>query len=262
MTAGPGLRGRGAGSQTIAAVERAADVLAAFTDHASLGVTELATRLALSKAVVHRTLASLRTRGFVDLEESTRRYTLGPAALALGLSYLQRIDVRDPARAVLRGLSDATGETATLSVRRGHVRMYIEQVTPAREVHMTVRLGLPYPLHAGASSKCFLAFLSDDARAEYLAGHLASLTPRTVTDPAPLGRQLDAIRRRGYAVSFGERQEGAGSVAAPILDHEQLPVAVVSVCGPADRFRREVERIAPLLLEATAGLSRRFGARI
>ena len=50
--------------QTIGAVERAADVLNAFTelDGATAGVTELSERLGLSKAVVHRILASLRDR--------------------------------------------------------------------------------------------------------------------------------------------------------------------------------------------------------
>ena len=81
--------------QTIGAVERAADVLNAFTelDGATAGVTELSERLGLSKAVVHRILASLRDRGFVALDERTRRYSLGPASLALGLAYLQQIDV-------------------------------------------------------------------------------------------------------------------------------------------------------------------------
>ncbi len=84
------------GSQTIATVERAADVLAMFSraQEPTLGVTEIASALALSKAAVHRILASLRTRHFVDLDDETRRYSLGPAAFALGLAYQSRLDVR------------------------------------------------------------------------------------------------------------------------------------------------------------------------
>ena len=139
--------------QTIATVERAADVLNAFTDldGADTGVTELSERLGLSKAVVHRILSSLRVKGLVELDEDSRRYSLGPASLSLGLTYLQKIDVRDEARTFLRDLSDETNETATLSVRRGNMRMYVDQVTPSREVKMIVQLGHPFPLHAGAS---------------------------------------------------------------------------------------------------------------
>ena len=247
--------------QTIGAVERAADVLNAFTelDGATAGVTELSQRLGLSKAVVHRILASLRATGFVDLDEETRRYSLGPAALALGLTYLQQIDVRDAARSVLRELSDQTSETATLSIRRGDVRMYVDQVTPPREVKMTVQLGHPYPLHAGGSSKAFLAHLPDSDVDEYLAGPLEAVGKNTITDPVELREDLAVIRKRGYAASFGERMDGAGSLAAPVFDHENGPIAVISVCGPVERFRDEVDEIAPVLLDATRGLSRRLG---
>lgn len=248
-------------SQTIAAIERAADVLSAFVDAdgESLGVTELAQRLSLSKAVVHRILASLKGRDLIEVDEETRRYSLGPGSLALGLTYLQRIDVRDLARGFLRELSEATAETATLSIRRGQVRIYVDQVTPAREVKMIVQLGHPYPLHAGSSSKAFLAYLPQEAIDEYLAGPLDSLTDLTVTDISKLRTELARIRRRGYATSTGERQTGAASLAAPVFDHEASVAAVISVCGPRERFRREFDQVAPIVLMATTRLSRQLG---
>jgi IclR family acetate operon transcriptional repressor len=246
---------------TIGTVERAVDVLTAFTEAEgpTLGVTELARQLGLSKAVVHRILTSLRAKGLVSVDENTRRYSLGPAALALGLAYLRHIDVRDQARGLLRDLCAQTNETATLSIRRGDDRIYVDQVTPPREVMMTVQLGHPYPLHAGASSKAFLAQLPDAELARYLSRGLEQLTAITVTDPESLRRELAEIRAQGCAISYGERQEGAGSVAAPVFDHEGRAAAVVSVCGPVERFRREVHDIAPILVDATERLSRRLG---
>lgn len=258
---GPGLTERTAHEQTITAVERATAVLRAFaeTEDDSLGVTELAERLSLSKAVVHRILTTLRVTDFVALDPTTHRYFLGPEALALGLAYLRKIDVRDRARAYLRGLSEQTEETATLSVMRGDSRIYVDQVTPSREVIMTVQLGVPYPLHAGGSSKAFLAHVPDADVEAYLTRTLDRLTDITITDADALRAEIRRIRQRGYAVSYGERQEGAGSIAAPVFDHEGQPVAVISVCGPVERFRGEVDGIAPLLLDATRRLSRQLG---
>jgi DNA-binding IclR family transcriptional regulator len=249
------------GGQTIATVERAADVLNAFTqsDGATLGVTELATKLGLSKAVVHRILSSLRAKGFVVADDETRRYSLGPAALALGLTYLQQIDVRDRARGALRELSERTNETATLSVRRGDMRMYVDQVTPSREVKMTVQLGHPYPLHLGASSKAFLAHMPEDQIDACLTAVSAEMGRGGGSWRDEMRGQLAVIAERGYATSFGERQEGAGSVAAPVFDHEHQVVAVISVCGPVERFRGEVAAIAPVLVDATRALSRQLG---
>jgi IclR family transcriptional regulator, acetate operon repressor len=249
------------GSQTIATVERAVDVLMLFTRRrsATLGVTEIANELAMSKAAVHRILSSLRGKGLLDVHADTRRYSLGPGTLALGLAYLDTLDVRDLAHGELTALSDASGETATLSIRSGSTRTYVSQVLPDREVKMTVQLGRPFPLHTGSSSKAFLAYLTEEEIDEYLTHPLDALTPTTITDPEALRADLRSVRKVGYAVSFGERQAGAGSVAAPVFDHAGRPAAVISVCGPIERFRDEVDDVATLLVAATKRLSARMG---
>jgi DNA-binding IclR family transcriptional regulator len=246
--------------ETVTAIERAADVLALFADAGStLGVTEIAQRLGLSKTVVYRVLASFRAKGFVEFDESTRRYSMGPMVLTLGLAYLDRIDVRALAREAMRRLSDDTSETATLSIRSGWTRVYIDQVTPPRDIKMVVPLGRPFPLHAGGSSKALLAFLTREEQETYLEMPLAALTPLTVTDPDELRKQLVTIRQRGYAITMGERQAGAAAVAAPVLGLDGRPVAAMSICGPIERFRTDVGRAAELLLEATHGMSKQLG---
>ena len=250
-------------SQTIATVERAADVLTLFvrTRGATLGVTEIAHELGLSKAAVHRILASLCSRDYVQEDTSTRRYSLGHAAFELGLTYLARIDVRALAAPELAWLSRQTQETATLSVLVGDGRIYVDQVTPPREIVMSVPLGHRFPLHAGSSSKALLAFLPDDEVERYLGGGLEPLTESTRTDPDALRVDLANVRSRGFAISAGERQAGATSVAAPVFDHGGRPVASISVCGPAERLAADAEVAAGLLIEATARVSVLMGHR-
>jgi IclR family transcriptional regulator, acetate operon repressor len=245
----------------ITTIERAADVLTLFTrvDRADLGVTEIAAELQLSKAVVHRVLTTLVSKGFVEVDERSRRYRLGPVVLALGVAYIDRIDVRELAMPLLRTLSERTDETATLSLRYGWERMYVDQITPNREVKMTVPLGRAFPLHAGSSSKAFLAFLPPEEQERYLEQQLAALTEHTIVAPDELRSELARIRDRGYAISFGERQSGAGSVAAPVQDHRGNPVAAISVCGPLERFHDEAEQAAGFLLDTTTQLSRQLG---
>lgn len=264
-----GGRGKGlrngepdSGSATIATVERAADVLLHFVTmpRPNLGITEIAEELGLSKAAVHRILASLRSRGLIDLDEQTRRYSLGVAAMRLGLAYLDRIDVRRIAHPFLLELSERTEETATLSIRTGFHRVYVDQVTPDREVIMSISLGTPYPLHAGASSRAFLAYLTDQELENYLASvPLESLTPGTITDPETLRADLAEVRAQGYAHSIAERMDGAASVAAPVLGHDKTPVAVISVCGPAERFSAEFDHCRDTLLDVSRRLSEKCG---
>ncbi|HEX9776349.1 MAG TPA: IclR family transcriptional regulator [Actinomycetota bacterium] len=248
-------------ASTVMAIERAADVLSLFTEPGvdTLGVTEIARALNLSKAVVYRVLTSFRLKGYIEIDTKTRRYRLGPGSLRLGMAYLNRTDVRTLARPAMEHLSRAINETATLSLRTGWTRTYIDQVTPNRDVKMVVTLGQQAPLHAGSSSKAFLAFLSADEQEEYLGETLEPLTAKTPTDPDVLRKEIADIRDRGFSSSLGERLEGAASVAAPILGHDGRPVAVMSVCGPLERFRDEADEAARLLVEQTQALSRQFG---
>jgi IclR family transcriptional regulator, acetate operon repressor len=246
---------------TVAAVDRAIDVLLHFAEKQAetFGVSEIASDLTMSKTTVHRILTSLRARGLVQLDPASRRYSLGPTAMQLGSRYLARVNVRRMAVPVLQDLSATMNETATLSVRTGDSRVYVDQVTPPREVFMSVSIGVPFPLHAGASSKAFLAFLPDAHIDTYLERNLQSLTEGTITEPRKLRAELRAIKSRGWAQSDSERQVGAASVAAPVLNHLDVPVAVISICGPSDRFRPEAEECAKMLVKATQRLSADLG---
>ena len=62
---------------------------------------------------------------------------------------------------VLRELQAGTGETTTVSAYVPGGRVYLDQVESAQEIKMTVELGRRFPLHAGSSSTCILAFLPD-----------------------------------------------------------------------------------------------------
>ena len=249
--------------RSVATIERAAEVLFLLaTTQGTVGVTEISKELEISKAVVHRIVTSLCEHGLVAADLATRRYSLGPGVLQLSAAYLDNLDVRSMALDAMHRLSATTNETATLSVLNGNMRVYVDQVTPSREVKMTVRLAASFPLHAGASSKAFLAWLSPEEIDGYFAASgLEALTDATIVSEGELRAELENIREQGYAVSLGERQAGACSVASPILDQQHRPVAVISICGPIERFQPEVANSAGILTEATRELSVRLGAR-
>lgn len=243
------------------AAVRVADVLLMFTDGPStIGVSRIARDLRLSKAVVYRILQSLSARGMVALDPFSREYRLGTAAAALGARALRDSDLRTVSLDVLRELRDETGETATLTAPVPDGRVYLDQFEGVHEIKMTVELGRRFPLHAGSSGKCMLAFLPPGQRAALLAGALPRLTEHTIVDPTALRAELAAIRDRGYATSGGERQHDAGSVAAPIFGVSGAVLGAVSVCGPRYRVTGDfVVRIAPKVAAAAGQISLRMG---
>jgi IclR family acetate operon transcriptional repressor len=242
---------------------RVVDVLLQFTEgQHPLGVSAIARRLGLSKAVVHRILQTLLGRKLLVPCVETRGYRLGPAAAALGARALRDSDLRIAGLPAIRELQRRTGETTTLSALVPGGRVYLDQVESRQEIKMTVEIGRRFPLHAGSSSKCMLAFLTEQRREEVLAGDLTALTEHTVVDADELRTELAEIRRRGYAWSQGERQTGAGSIAAAVFTVDGDVIGAMSVCGPALRLDEAArDRFAPLLLSAADDVSRALGWR-
>lgn len=243
------------------AATRVADVLLTFASGPSaLGVSEIAVRLGLSKAVVHRILQSLVSRSLLRADPVTREYRLGAGVIALGSRALRDLDLRQLAGPTLRRLRDTTRETTTLSGRLQDSRMYLDQYESPQEIKMTVRLGHPYPLHAGASSRVMLAFLPTETVDRIVDQGMVRLTSETVSDPAQLRQSLEEIRRLGYATSRGERQHGAGSVAAPLFGAASEVLGALSVCGPVSRFDPETVRaLIPQVRAAAHEISRQAG---
>ena len=197
----------------------------------------------------------------MELDAATHRYALGPAAAVLGLSYVERLEVHRAAGDALRELSAATDETATLSIRVGDERIYVTQVNARRGPQVVVQLGRPFPLHAGASSRAFLAFVGDDEQRRYLTQTLRPVTERTLVDASLLRAELRSARSAGRAASSGEIYPDTVAVAAPVFAGDGNIAGVISVCGPSERFHDHLEVAAAQLVELAERTSHRLAAR-
>lgn len=248
-------------------IERALQVIYYVADphrgrKSDFGVSEIARGLDLSKTVVHRILTTLVAVDFLVVDPETRRYRLGPGAVIVGHAALEQINPYRVARPYLEKIAEATGETTTLSIRRAGQRVYIDQILSEREVRMSVQVGDASPLHAGSPAKAILAAIPKGEADEYLDHQdaLVRFTPQTIVDRVTLEADLETIRRLGYAVSYGERQADAFSVAAPILQAGGSVFGAISVCGPAQRFDDERGRqYGGMLREAAEQVSRELG---
>jgi len=75
-----------------------------------------------------------------------------------------------------------------------------------------------------------LAFLPDAERAECIAMQsFYRHTPATLTDPAALAAELDAIRAAGIAFDREEHEPGIICIAAPILGPQGRVLGAVSI---------------------------------
>lgn len=221
-------------------VTRAVTVLHVLADSAGdLGNNEIARRTGINPSTVSRLLATLAQDELVTRTADTGRFRLGPRLVELGNAALARVDMRELARPHLVALSEATGETATLSVPYDEGTITVDFVLSASSVRSVAEVGRPSIAHATAIGKVFLAYTGTMP-----GGPLASYTRRTLTDFATLAAEVDTIRGRGWAQAVGEREPELNAVAAPVLGAGDVLVAVLGVQGPAGRFGKEAMRAA------------------
>ena len=87
-----------------------------------MGTTEVANQLSIDKSSASRLLHTLANYGFVEQDEHTSRYSLGPQLLTLGQHLLNRITLRDHARPYLHELVDKRASALTWQFRRSDKR--------------------------------------------------------------------------------------------------------------------------------------------
>lgn len=213
-----------------------------------LGTNEIARRTGVNPSTVSRLLATLVAGGLVEHIPETGRYRLGPRLVQLGNAVLARLDLRQIARPHLHALVESTGETATLSTEGDRDAVTVDFVQSPFSVQGVAQLGRPSIAHATATGKVLLAF----GRRPLPSGPLKSYTSRTIAKRSGLAAELEAIRERGYAYNFGEREDDLHAVAAPVWGSHGELAAIIGVQGPASRFHREAmdAAVGPLLEHA------------
>ncbi|TCL79463.1 IclR family transcriptional regulator [Rathayibacter sp. PhB179] len=239
--------------------ERVADILLAFAEGERLGVSELARRVSLSKAVVHRILQTLVHRSLLRYNGGTRDYSLGVAAIGLSRASTRQNELHAAAAPVIARLSSATGETTILSQRQGYRRFYIDQVESAQPIRITIAVGGSYPITVGASGLAMLAFLPDADLDAALSLPLERFTERTTVEVDALRERLVQIREQGWARTAGERVAEATSIAAPVLDEDGSPIGSLSAAYLTSRFSEEAANdLARLVKDAGADATTRY----
>jgi DNA-binding IclR family transcriptional regulator len=189
-------------------------------------------------------------------------YTLGPRVASWGQAFLDRLDLRASAVDAMRDLVATTGETSFLGTLDAGRVLYLMAVDGPQAVRPAARAGHRNPLHCTAMGKVLLAHLPEATARGLLAEPLERRTPNTITDVGTLFAHLAQVQFQGFAVDEIENEDGIRCLAAPVRDHTEAVVAVVSVAAPA--YRMPHDRLlahAPDVLATVAAISHRLGYR-
>ena len=141
-------------------------LLAAKPSESSL--TELAVALEIDKSTVHRILAVMATMGFVEKNQATKLYSIGPQFRALAApSYGQIQQIALPS---MRSLAESTGVTVALRIREGKQMVVVDRVENNDLLRVSFPIGFSHPISFGSAGKAFLAFLPKNEAIQLLLG--------------------------------------------------------------------------------------------
>jgi hypothetical protein len=237
-----------AGARTPTSLDKALDVCEALSQSPrGLSIGELSRQLRRPAPTVHRLLAVLKRRGYVQQDEETSRYRLTLRMLDLSFRLLGRSELRLHAYPVLRDFVLRTGMRAFLATSAAGEVTYLWTSGPDAVAMHTV-YGKAMPGH------CSLYFTADSLR------RLSCLKlERGAAAAAPDSRR-SAIIRLGAGGGARAGQQLA-CTCAPVVDYAGRDVARVGVFAhdladdvlARDRGRdaRELARLISLRLGAT-----------
>ena len=216
----------GAGSQTLM---RGLDLIEAVS-HEVLTLSELATRLDLTKSTTHRLLSALVDRGYLAFTPRAG-YRLGPKLLLLGTLAQAQADLVQVARPHLEELAASTEDTVHLGVFDGDFALYLDKVPGRRRITISSRVGDRQPLSSTGLGKALMIdspppYWDERFAADQAAGSMKA-------DAAVWRERMEGYAACGRAFDLEENEDQIRCVAAPIRDAARKIVGAISVSTAA-----------------------------
>jgi IclR family acetate operon transcriptional repressor len=208
--------------------------------------------LDLSKTTVHRALMSLAEAGWIEpTGEARKSWQLSIHALVVaGRALESQLGLRSIAIPVMEGLRRSTEETVHLVVRYHDSVALIERLDAIKPVRIFHPFGGRAPLHVTSSGKAILANLPQAELASYLQRSSGK------AKAGPLARELQQVRRRGFAINLGQNMPDANAVGAAIMGDGDRPIAAITVSAPSERMPEKLCLVrGPLVHDAARRIS-------
>ena len=222
-----------------------------------VSASEIAARAGVNRGTAWRLLATLEHFQLVERDPASGRYTVGWGAARIAAAGSTPALIRR-ARPVLERLGAELDENCYLQVASGTTLLVLDEVRSKRPVKVELA-DIEVPLHCGSAGKIFLAHLPEEELAEFLESPMERFTPGTITDPAALRAELEAVRHQGYAVAYAEHLPEWGGITSVTCDVQGRPLAYLNITVPSYRYTREtLTALSQPLLAATKDLEHRL----
>jgi IclR family acetate operon transcriptional repressor len=222
----------------VQSVDRALSILTTLAeDDEGYRLSDLAVRTGLSTSTVHRLLATLESRRFVQFDRTHSKWHVGSRAFSVGATFARRRNFSAQAIPYLRKLRDLTRETANLAVVDDEFIIVLTRMESREIMRSLTKVGGRVAMVTSGVGKAVLATYSNDDVSAIIRHHgMPRLTEKSIVRPSDLFRELEKIRKHGYALDDEEACMGLRCIAAVVYNDCAEPLAAISVSGMTSRL--------------------------
>lgn len=250
--------------ETLGTVQRVVEIIRFFGERGDATLKELSLALSLAPSTCHRLLELLGRDGFVEQDAVHRRYRIGREFFRIAALVQSKHDIRAIALPFLRKLVDACDETSVLCLyvpSEGKI-FFAEKVDSSMMLRYQLPMNTLMSVLWGASGRSILAYLdAEEIDHIYAAEGRAPGSGEALPLRRTLDKELEAIRQRGYDVSYGQKIAGAVGFGAPVFGVDGKVVGSINVTVPATRIAaKDRPRLAALVRATAAELSAALGS--
>ena len=206
----------------------------------SFSLQGLVEETGLPKPTLHRMLQQLESVGVLQREGDGRHYSTGVRLRRLASNLLINNTYHGARRVVLRQLVEEVGESCNLTAFTGSEVVYLDRMETPAPLRFYLQPGSRVPAYCSSSGKLFQAQRSPAQRRRLLAHMpLTKYTSKTEDDPVRLERELETVRRNGYAIDDEEFLPGLLCVAVLVPSPAGRSNLAVAIQAPIMRLTHE-----------------------
>lgn len=226
-----------------------------------LRLKDISDKLGIDTSTCHRYLKTLLKYNYVKMNPSNKKYSLGLKFLNISTKIIDSIDIRNIAHPHLIELGKQTNETIHLTTFDGKRVVYIDKIESSEPIRMYSRIGNIAPINCTAAGKAILAFQNSELISEIIQGlDFIPLTKNTITDKEKFLKELEKIRKSGFAIDDSEHEENICCIAAPIRDYSRKVKYAVSISAIKTRMSlSKLVTFKDILLEKANIISKELG---
>lgn len=197
----------------------------------SLGVTEIAKALSLSKSTVFGILKALQDTGFVTKSKTTKKYAIGQELFKLSKMVLQGDVVTMIARPFLEKLVELVDESVFLCAREENVVRVLDTIETNKKLKISSPIGTKFPITSAVFCKVFLSPMDDKDIRNFLKEQgLPKYTENSITDIDRFLTEIAKVRERGYSIDLEEYLVGTRGIAT-LIHSKGYPLTSIGILG-------------------------------